>query len=80
MTQFSSSKRLCSWAGLTPGNNQSVARKRLLRQPVYEQPALVQVAHTAVKSTKNAYFKNKYERITKRRGKKEPLLLSPGKS
>lgn len=23
MTQFSSSKRLCCWAGLTPGNNES---------------------------------------------------------
>lgn len=25
--QFGSSKRLCCWAGLTPGNNESAARK-----------------------------------------------------
>ncbi len=27
MTQFSSSKSLCCWAGLTPGNNESAGKK-----------------------------------------------------
>jgi transposase len=81
MSQFSSSKRLCCWAGLTPGNNESAGKKksvRITRAGVYLKPALVQVAHAAVKSDKSPYFKIKYERLCKRRGKKEPLSLSPG--
>lgn len=38
------------------------------------KPALVQAAHAAVKSTKSAYFKTKYERISKRRGKKRATI------
>ncbi|MFQ8761889.1 MAG: IS110 family transposase [Intestinimonas sp.] len=52
MTQFGSSKRLCCWAGLTPGNNESAGKKksvRISRAGVYLKPALVQVAHAAVK-------------------------------
>lgn len=81
MTPFSNSKRLCCWAGLTPGNNESAGKKksvRITRAGVYLKPALVQVAHAAVKSDKSPYYKQKYERIMKRRGKNEPSLLSPG--
>ena len=80
MTQFSSSKRLCSWAGLTPGNNESAGKKksvRITRAGIYLKPALVQCAHAAVKSKDLPYYRIKYERIFKRRGKKEPLLPSP---
>jgi transposase len=35
---------------------------------------LVQVAHAAVKSTPSPYYKNKYERISKRRGKKRAII------
>ncbi len=41
---------------------------------VYLKPALVQAAHAAVKSTKSVYFKSKYERISKRRGKKRAII------
>ena len=77
MTQFSNSKRLCCWAGLTPGNNESAGKKksvRITRAGVYLKPALVQVAHAAVKSNKFPYYKNKYERIMKRRGKKRAII------
>jgi transposase len=77
MSQFSSSKRLCSWAGLTPGNNKSAGKKksvRISRAGVYLKPALVQVAHAAVKSNKFSYYKVKYERINKRRGKKRAII------
>ena len=77
MTQFSNSKRLCCWAGLTPGNNESAGKKksvRITRAGVYLKPALVQVAHAAVKSNKTPYYKAKYERITKRRGKKRAII------
>ena len=77
MTQFSNSKRLCCWAGLTPGNNESAGKKksvRITRAGVYLKPALVQVAHAAVKSDRSPYYKAKYERIMKRRGKKRAII------
>lgn len=77
MSQFSSSKRLCCWAGLTPSNNESAGKKKsvkISRAGVYLKPALVQCAHAAVKSTKSPYYKDKYERISKRRGKKRAII------
>ncbi len=77
MSQFSSSKRLCCWAGLTPGNNESAGKKksvRITRAGVYLKPALVQVAHASVKSDKSPYYKIKYECIYKRRGKKRAII------
>ena len=77
MTQFSNSKRLCCWAGLTPGNNESAGKKksvRITRAGVYLKPTLVQAAHAAVKSNKSPYYKAKYERIMKRRGKKRAII------
>lgn len=74
---FGSSKRLCRWAGLTPGNNESAGKKksvRISRAGVYLKPALVQVAHAAVKSTASPYYRLKYERLSKRRGKKRAVI------
>lgn len=77
MSHFTNSKRLCCWAGLTPGNNESAGKKksvRITRAGVYLKPALVQVAHASVKSNKSPYYQNKYERIYKRRGKKRAII------
>lgn len=77
MTQFSSSKRLCAWVGLTPGSNDSAGKKKSVRithAGVYLKPALVQCAHAAVKSDDSPYYKQKYERIMKRRGKKRAII------
>ena len=77
MSQFCSSKRLCCWAGLTPGSNESAGKKksvRITRAGVYLKPALVQCAHAAVKSDKSPYYKKKYESLVKRRGKKRALI------
>ena len=77
MSQFGSSKRLCCWAGLTPGNNESAGKKksvRITRAGVYLKPALVQVAHAAVKATDDSYYRLKYEQISKRRGKKRAII------
>ena len=77
MTQFSSSKSLCCWAGLTPGSNESGGKKksvRITRAGVYLKPALVQCAHAAVKSDKSPYYKKKYESLVKRRGKKRAII------
>ena len=77
MSQFYSSKRLCCWAGLTPGSNESAGKKksvRITRAGVYLKPALVQCAHAAVKSDKSPYYKKKYESLVKRRGKKRAII------
>ena len=77
MSYFDSSKRLCCWAGLTPGNNESAGKKKSVkinRAGVYLKPALVQVAHAAVKSNVSPYYRIKYERISKRRGKKRAII------
>ena len=63
MSQFGGSKRLCCWAGLTPGSNESAGKKksvRITRAGVYLKPALVQCAHAAVKSDKSPYYEKKY--------------------
>lgn len=77
MTQFSNQQHLTSWAGLTPGCNESAGKKKsvkISRAGVYLKPCLVQVAHSAVQSTKYLYYKNKYEKISKRRGKKRAII------
>jgi transposase len=77
MSHFTSSKRLCCWAGLTPGNNESAGKKksvRITRAGAYLKPALVQVAHAAVVSKKSSYYAVKYERLYKRRGKKRAII------
>ena len=77
MSQFGSSKRLCCWAGLTPGNNESAGKKKsvnITRAGVYLKPALVQVAHAAVISNENPYYRLKYDRISRRRGKKKAII------
>ena len=77
MSQFCNSKRLCCWAGLTPGNNESAGKKKsvsITRAGVYLKPALVQCAHAAVKSDKSPYYKKKYESLVKRRGKKRAII------
>ena len=37
-------------------------------------PALVQVAHTAVKDKKSPYYRLKYEKLVERRGKKRSII------
>ena len=78
MTEFGSSKRLCRWAGLTPGNNESAGKRksvRISRAGVYLKPVLVEAAHAAVKAAQKCpYFRIKYERIMKRRGKKRAVI------
>ena len=77
MSQFSNSKRLCCWAGLTPGNNESAGKKksvRISRAGVYLKPALVQVALAAVKCVDRPYYANKHRSIMKHRGKKRAVI------
>ena len=77
MQQFGSSKKLCRWSGLTPGNNESAGKKKsvnITKAGVYLKPALVEAAHAAVRCKEQPYYKNKFERISKRRGKKRAYI------
>ena len=77
MSQFSSHYRLASWAGLAPGCNESAGKKKsvkISRAGVYLKPALVEVAHCAVKDKNNSYYANKFNVLSKRRGKKRAYI------
>ena len=77
MSQFSSHYRLVSWAGLAPGCNESAGKKKsvkISRAGVYLKPALVEVAHCAVKDKSNDYYVKKFNSISKRRGKKRAYI------
>ena len=77
MSQFKSHHRLTSWAGLAPGCNESAGKKKsvkISRAGVYLKPYLVEVAHNAVKDKTNPYYAKKFEKISKRRGKKRAYI------
>ena len=77
MKQFKTARRIASWAGLTPMNNQSAGKKKsvkISRAGVYLKPCLVEVAHAAVKDKEHPYYANKFNKIAKRRGKKRAYI------
>ena len=77
MSQWSSHRKLAAWAGLSPGCNQSADKKKSIKiskAGVYLKPYLVQVAHAAIKDKKCDYYATKYNKISKRRGKKRAIV------
>ena len=77
MSVFSTAKHLCSWAGVTPQNNESAGKKhsvRISRAGVYIKPLLVQCANAVVKSDKHPEIKGRYLSIKKRRGHKRAII------
>jgi transposase len=76
MTQFDSSKHLCSWAGLTPQNNESAGKKKTTRigkAGQYLKPLLIEcsIAATNPRSKKHPEMVSKYQQLRKRRGAKK---------
>lgn len=78
MSVFPTSKHLCSWAGLTPQNNESAGKKkttRISRAGAYIKPLLVQCALAAIKAKKkHPEIFNRYNNIKKRRGHKKAII------
>lgn len=77
MKQFSSHYRITAWAGLAPGCNESAGKKKsvkISRAGVYLKPCLVEVAHNSIKDKDNPYYAKKFEKISKRRGKKRTII------
>ena len=77
MSVFPTSKHLCSWAGLTPQNNESAGKKkttRISRAGVYIKPLLVQCALCAVRAKQFSEVRNRYLALKKRRGHKKAII------
>jgi transposase len=77
MDVFPTAKHLCSWAGLTPTNNESAGKKKSVRVSkagCYIKPLLVQCASAIVKSEKHPEIRNRFLRIKKRRGHKKAII------
>ena len=78
MSVFPTSKHLCSWAGLTPQNNESAGKKkttRISRAGAYIKPLLVQCALAAIKAKKkHPEIFHRYQNLKKRRGHKKAVI------
>jgi transposase len=77
MEAFPSAKHLCSWAGLTPTNNESAGKKKSVRVSkagCFIKPLLVQCANAVVKSEQHPEIRNRYLRLKKRRGHKKAII------
>ena len=77
MSVFQTSKHLCSWAGLTPQNNESAGKKkttRIGRAGAYIKPLLVQCALCAIRKKSNPEIRSRYLNLKKRRGHKKAII------
>lgn len=71
MNQFPSAAHMCSWAGLSPGNNESAGKRKSERTRKGNKKlrsALIEAARAAAR-TKNTYLSSQYHRLAARRGK-----------
>ena len=76
MSRFPSDAHLSSWAGASPGNNESAGKRRsgkVTQGNKWLKSALVEAGWAASK-TKNTYLSARYRRLAARRGKKRAAL------
>ncbi len=76
MEQFPNEQHLASWAGLSPGNNESAGKKKSSRTThgdKWLKAMLVQCAWAATR-TKGTYLRSKYDSLVGRRGKKRAVV------
>lgn len=76
MTVFPDQHHLASWAGMSPGNNESAGKKksaRITHGNSYLKTALVEAAWVA-SHQKQTYLRAKYDSLVGRRGKKRALI------
>lgn len=70
MSRFPTAAHLSSWAGMSPGNNESAGKRksgRTVKANPYLRTTLVEAARAASRS-KNTYLNAQYHRIAARRG------------
>ena len=76
MSQFPDEQHLASWAGMSPGSNESAGKKksaRITHGDVHLKVILVQSSWAATR-TKGTYLRSKYDSLAGRRGKKKALI------
>jgi transposase len=76
MKVFENVSHLASWAGISPGNNESAGKRKSSRIPkgnVYLKTGLVEAA-TAAARTKGTYLRDKFYRLKARRGYKRAVV------
>ena len=76
MERFPNEQHLASWAGMSPGNNESAGKKKSSRTThgdIFLKIFLTQCAWAATR-TKNTYLRSKYDSLVVRRGKKRALI------
>jgi transposase len=76
MNQFPSDGHLSSWAGISPGNNESAGKRysgRITPGNKWLKSCLAEAAWAASR-TKKTYLKARYHRLAARRGKKRAIV------
>lgn len=76
MSRFPSDDHLCSWAGMSPGNEESAGKRKRQRTTHgnrWLRRALSEAAWAA-SHTKDSYLSARYRRLSGRRGKKRALI------
>ena len=76
MSRFPSAERLCSWAGIAPGNHQSAGKRnsgKTNKGSKTLKSMLIQWAKSA-KRVKGPYFSAQFSRISARRGKNRAAI------
>jgi transposase len=76
MSVFPTEQHLASWAGVSPGNNESAGKRgyeRVTKGNAALKTALVEAAHAAGRA-KGTYLKDKFHRLKARRGVKRAAL------
>ena len=76
MEKFPKQEHLSSWAGMSPGNNESAGKKKATNTTHGNKALkriLIESAWAAAK-TKNTYLRSKYDSLIGRRGKKRALV------
>jgi len=75
MSQFVSEHHQRSWAGMSPGNNESGGKKKQKNHPRKQIPPIkLGKMRMGSNKKKNGYLKRKYESLVVRRGKKKALV------
>jgi len=76
MSRFPSADHLCSWAGLSPGNNESAGKRKSGKTTKGNKTlkkTLVQCATSAI-NKKDSYFHAQYQRLVVRKGRNKAIV------
>ncbi len=76
MPRFRTAHHLCSWSGVSPGNNESAGKRksgRIRKGNKMLKKTLVQCATSAIKN-KDSFFYAQYQRLVVRKGAKKAIV------